>query len=138
MVKGRYMDLPGFLDIAQIVSSYTLTGTATVGSTATVANGPAAIGDTASVGVTGTWSDTPTITYTPLTMAQLGRVALRIKYSEKRPADAYATVSYRSGWFSIDDRDLDSKRTFGVIMLLFTLTETGGREGLPLVTIPSR
>ena len=76
--------------------------------------------------MTGTWSDTPTITYTRLAMAQLVRVALRIKYSEKRPADAYASVPHRRGWFWIDDRDLDSKRTFGVIMLLFTLTETGG------------
>ena len=72
-----------------------------------------------------------------LTVTQSGRGSLRVKYSEKRPADAYAAVPYRKGWYRIDDRDLDSKRTFMLMMLLFTLTETGGREGLPLVTIPA-
>ena len=305
MVKSRYMDMPVFLDIAQIVGSYTLQGTASAGYTANVGStdrGPSSLGDFAALGASGSWSDRPTITYTPLTGArfnknlmtpippssvlfmmeadwpvdlvwrltvqgvngidatgptadrydrlvtllrqlqlkqdigmrvekiksteddtllffkaagppdpqveamgkelrdilglpekrseyrviyglqpmeggeiailtrsmlqilvlmgsavevpepdlregraapplltvtQSGRGSLRVKYSEKRPADAYAAVPYRKGWYRIDDRDLDSKRTFMLMMLLFTLTETGGREGLPLVTIPA-
>lgn len=62
---------------------------------------------------------------------------LHIKFSRERPSDALALVSYRGGWFWIDDRDLESKRTFGLVMLFSTLTETGARESLPLVTIPS-
>jgi hypothetical protein len=33
------------------------------------------------------------------------------------------------------EQTLLNKRTFALIMLFFTLAETGGREGLPLVTI---
>jgi len=33
--------------------------------------------------------------------------------------------------------DIESKRTFALTMLLSTLTETGAREALPLVTISS-
>ena len=54
-----------------------------------------------------------------------------------RPADAFVAVRYRDHWFWIDDRDFESKRTFAYLMLLFSLTESGGKEGLPLVTIPA-
>ena len=51
--------------------------------------------------------------------------------------DAFVSVTYRDRWFWIDDRDFASKRTFSFLMPLFSLTETGGKEGLPLVTIPT-
>jgi len=54
-----------------------------------------------------------------------------------KPADAFVTVKYRDHWFWVDDRDFKSKRTFAYLMLLFSLTESGGKEGLPLVTIPA-
>jgi hypothetical protein len=47
------------------------------------------------------------------------------------------SVAHRDGWFWIDDRDLSSKATFALVMLLATLTETSAREALPLVTIPA-
>ena len=62
---------------------------------------------------------------------------LHIKFSKDRPSGALASVAYRNGWYWIDDRDLQSKATFGLVMLLSTLAETGGRENLPLVTIPA-
>jgi hypothetical protein len=62
---------------------------------------------------------------------------LHIRYSRDKPTDAIAQVPYREGWFWIDDRDIESKKTFGLTMLLSTLTETGAREALPLVTISS-
>lgn len=65
----------------------------------------------------------------------VGRVA--IKYSHDKPADALVEAAYRGGWFWIDDRDLESKRAFSLTMLLTTLTETGARDALPLVTISS-
>ena len=58
-----------------------------------------------------------------------------IKFS--KPGDAFIAVNYRDHWFWIDDRDFKSKRTFAFLMILFSLTETGSQEGLPLVTIPS-
>jgi hypothetical protein len=62
---------------------------------------------------------------------------LRIRSSRQRPSDAFVAVRYRDNWFYIDDRDFKSKRSFGFLMILFSLSETGARESLPLVTIPS-
>jgi hypothetical protein len=62
---------------------------------------------------------------------------LRIRSGGQRPTDALVLVPYRGGWFWIDDRDIASKRTFALVMVFSTLSETGGREGLPLVTIPA-
>jgi len=60
-----------------------------------------------------------------------------IKYSVEKPANAFTAVKYRDYWFWVDDRDFYSKRTFAFLMIIFSLTETGGKEGLPLVTIPA-
>ena len=62
---------------------------------------------------------------------------IRIRNSAERPENAFTAVKYRDQWFWIDDRDFKSKRVFAFVMILFSLSETGGREGLPLVTIPS-
>jgi hypothetical protein len=62
---------------------------------------------------------------------------IAIHHSKEKPADALTAVHYRDYWYWIDDRDFRSKRTFAFLMILFSLTETGGREGLPLVTIPA-
>jgi hypothetical protein len=60
-----------------------------------------------------------------------------IKHSVDKPDNAFTAVRYRDHWFWIDDRDFHSKRTFAFLMILFSLTESGGKEGLPLVTIPA-
>jgi len=60
-----------------------------------------------------------------------------IHSSTDRPDDVFVAVKYRDHWFWIDDRDFKSKRSFAYLMLLFSLTESGGKEGLPLVTIPA-
>jgi len=62
---------------------------------------------------------------------------IKINNSKEKPENAFVTVRYRDYWFYIDDRDLISKRTFTFLMILFSVTETGGKEGLPLVTIPA-
>lgn len=63
---------------------------------------------------------------------------LRIRCSEQKPADAFSSVQYRGRWFWIDDRDLVSKRALAIVMLLFTLSDTGEKENLPLITIPAQ
>jgi hypothetical protein len=60
---------------------------------------------------------------------------IHIRYSDDLPADAFVAVPYRGGWFGIDDRDYQSKRLFSFLMFVMTLTETGGKEGAPIVTI---
>jgi hypothetical protein len=59
-----------------------------------------------------------------------------IKSSSNKPENAYTAVNYKDHWFWIDDRDFKSKRAFAFLMILFSMTESGGKEGLPLVTIP--
>jgi hypothetical protein len=62
----------------------------------------------------------------------------RIHSASHEPEDAFVSVSYRDTWFYIDDRDLAPKRVFSLIMLLFTLADTGSdREG-PVITIPAQ
>jgi len=61
-----------------------------------------------------------------------------IRCTAAKPADAYAAVRYRGHWFWIDDRDLFAKREFAFIMILFTMTDTGGDRGLPVLTIPAQ
>ena len=47
-------------------------------------------------------------------------------------------MPYRGYWFWIDDRDMGSKRLFTFLMFIFTLVETGGKEGAPVLTIPTQ
>ena len=69
IVKLRYVDAPTFIDIGSIVSSYTLSETATA--TGTIV--PGGTGSSAGVGIGGAFSNSPTITYTPLTGASSSR-----------------------------------------------------------------
>jgi len=62
----------------------------------------------------------------------------RVNSSSGRPDDAFVEVPYHNHWFWIDDKDLPSKRLFSFLMFIFTLVETGGKEGVPVVTIPVR
>jgi len=62
---------------------------------------------------------------------------IHIHSGTERPKSAYTSIAYRGQWFWIDDRDVPSKRTFAFVMLLFSLTETGGQGNAPIVTVPT-
>jgi len=62
---------------------------------------------------------------------------MRILSSPQKPDDAFAAVPYGQDWYWIDDKDFPSKRLFSFIMFLFTLTDTGDKQGAPVVTIPA-
>jgi hypothetical protein len=62
---------------------------------------------------------------------------IRVRTDTSKPDDAYVTVRYRDRWFWIDDRDFYSKGMFYFMMLLFSLTERGGTQGAPIVTVPT-
>lgn len=62
---------------------------------------------------------------------------IRIYSSPEKPTDAFVEVPYHGYWLWIDDRDLPSKRVFSFVMFIFSLVETGGKEGAPIVTIPA-
>jgi hypothetical protein len=78
----------------------------------------------------------PSLADSQLSEAEIARL-VDIHSGIDEPEDAFVAVRYRDHWFWIDDRDFRSKRTFAYLMLLFSLTESGGKEGLPLVTIPA-
>lgn len=79
----------------------------------------------------------PSILESDSSTAGSTRRTIDIRYSDDKPDNAFSAAKYHGYWFWIDDRDFASKRTLAYLMLLFSLTESGGKEGLPLVTIPS-
>jgi hypothetical protein len=62
---------------------------------------------------------------------------IRIQVGDTPPKDAYVAVPYNSRWYWIADTDNQSKTTFGVVMLLFSISETGVKGAAPVVTIPA-
>ena len=62
---------------------------------------------------------------------------IRIASGSDLPGDSFVGVPFRGHWFWIDDRDISSKRVFTFLVFVFTLVETGGKEGAPIVTIPA-
>jgi hypothetical protein len=62
---------------------------------------------------------------------------LRIHSAEEEPTNAFAAIRYAEHWFWIENTDLVSKRAFFLVTFLFALSETGGTEGAPVLTIPT-
>jgi hypothetical protein len=63
---------------------------------------------------------------------------VEVKHSAEAPADAWIAIQYRKRWFWIDDRDDRSKAVFSFLMLMFSLTETGSTQAVPVLTVPAR
>jgi len=66
-----------------------------------------------------------------------GESQIRIRQSRDKPAHAYASVRYQGHWFWIDQSDWRAKRALALVILLFTLTNSGAGEQLPVLTIPT-
>jgi len=62
---------------------------------------------------------------------------IQIHSAKEYPKNVFVAVKYREQWFWIDDRDLKSKRVFSMMMLLFTLADTGDGLPLPQISIPA-
>ena len=62
---------------------------------------------------------------------------IRILSSPQRPDNAFAAVLYGQDWYWIDNKDFPSKRLFSFIMFLLNLTDTGEKQGAPIITIPA-
>ena len=62
---------------------------------------------------------------------------IKIKSSNERPSDAFVAIPFHGHWFSIDDRDPASKNLFSFILLLFTFVETGSKDIVPVLSIPT-
>jgi len=90
IVKVRYLDLPIFLDVGQVVSGYSLETTVNVGGT--VSSSGAVQGNFGSLGAAGRYTDRPTITYMPLT----GEQFLRGFLTPIQPVNVFSLL--RSGY----------------------------------------
>jgi len=62
---------------------------------------------------------------------------IRIHSGKSLPADVLVNVRYRNTWFWLDDSDLESKQAFALIMMLFTMIDTGTPQNQPVLTIPA-
>ncbi|MEH6468128.1 MAG: hypothetical protein V7725_00785 [Porticoccus sp.] len=65
----------------------------------------------------------------------LGGPLLQVHSSLKEPEMPFVSIRNRGYWFYIDDRDLISKRTFGVVQILLSLTDAGEAAKGPVLSI---
>jgi hypothetical protein len=65
----------------------------------------------------------------------LGGPLFVVHHSENEPEDAFVAIKNRGYWFYIDDRDMTTKRTFGVLQILFSLTDSGNDARGPVLSI---
>lgn len=64
------------------------------------------------------------------------RPLVRILSGPVPPSGPFSAVRYRDTWYWIDDGDIASKRVFTLLMLFFSLAETGVTPQMPALTIP--
>ena len=62
---------------------------------------------------------------------------MRILSGDAAPRDVFVAVRYSNRWYWIADTDLQSKSTFTIVMLLFSIADTGVKGAAPVVTIPA-
>jgi hypothetical protein len=62
----------------------------------------------------------------------------KILSSQAKPDSTYCATRYRDTWFYLDDTDFQSKRTFALIMMLFTLADSSPERSAPVITIPAQ
>jgi hypothetical protein len=72
----------------------------------------------------------------PFDWSALSGELMKVRSQESRPENAYVAVPYRGSWFYIADDDRNSKSTFGLLNLLFSLQSATGKGKSPLLTLP--
>ncbi len=60
---------------------------------------------------------------------------IHVHHADERPDEAFVAVRNRGRWFYIDDRDVVSKRTFGLLQILLNLTDNGEGARGPVVSL---
>lgn len=61
---------------------------------------------------------------------------LNVCWSKREPREAHVKVRYRNKWFFIDDRDMNSKKTFILLQQLYSLKSMDVVQSPPILTIP--
>ena len=61
---------------------------------------------------------------------------LTVQNSKSKPTSAFVSVKYRDYWFYIHEHDLQSKRTFVLLLQLYNLQSNSATPNAPLLTLP--
>jgi hypothetical protein len=70
-------------------------------------------------------------------LSELVEQWLVVQHAGAAPPSAWLAVPYRGYWFYIDSRDLNSRRTLGLLSSLIRLEiSAGGAQNVPVLTVP--
>jgi len=72
----------------------------------------------------------------PVDLTAIINKLLCVKTSPYYPKNAFIAVKYKKHWFYIDDVDINSKRTFALLLSLYNLQAGGVKQLMPILTIP--
>ena len=61
---------------------------------------------------------------------------LTVSCSKSKPSDAFVAIEYKGYWFYIHEHDLQSKRTFVLLVQLYNLQSSSAAPNAPLLTLP--
>jgi hypothetical protein len=75
--------------------------------------------------------------YTERLKAQGLPPLVQIHSGSSKPNSPHVAVQYLDHWYWIERSDFNSKSLFTFLMLMFSLTEEGGGQGAPIVTVPT-
>jgi hypothetical protein len=64
-------------------------------------------------------------------------IPFRMISSQTQPENAFAAVRYLGHWFYIDNTDIDSKRSLGLMIALFRVLAPSGSGAAPILTLPT-
>jgi hypothetical protein len=72
----------------------------------------------------------------PFDWSKVTGKVMTIHSQKERPRNAYVAVQHRGWWFYIADDDQNSKTTFSLLNILFSLQAATGKGKAPLLTLP--
>ena len=73
---------------------------------------------------------------TPFDWAHVLGDYFRVRTAPERPKSAWIAVQHRGHWFYIDDADRDSKTTFNLLTLLYSMQTATSQGKSPMLTLP--
>lgn len=74
------------------------------------------------------------MTFRPPTGLQETRL-MEIRSARFKPGRAFVAVPYQDHWYWIEEGDFGSKRILTLLMIFFSMTESGSGAGAPIVTV---
>ena len=64
-------------------------------------------------------------------------IPFRMLSGKTQPKNVFAAVRYQGYWFYIDNKDIESKRSLGLIIALFRILAPSGGGAAPILTLPT-